>query len=212
MNAQAKARLQYQAATLGLPIAPGGREEGAPMSRRKPADSRHEITVFPRGASEQLGSIPPPESGLSVDTEDIGSQFLSSATEQGVADWSPFGAGDDPLADGGLDGEGGLGDNFELDPFGWERATTRSLRIGKLSSNYPPATGMRKKPQEPGERPAHAWDEIDLTDEAIQEASLLDHEGVELGEVESPLLRTDDTHTHGRRRGGHLRNGRRKRA
>jgi hypothetical protein len=195
------------------------------MSRRKSADARvearssarkqnQEITVFPRAATEQLGSIPPPESGLSVDTEDIGSQFLSAATEQGVSDWPPAHGGDDPLADGGLDGEGGLSDNFELDPFGWERAITRSLRIGKLSVSFPEltVTGVRRKPEQPKERPAHAWDEIDLTDEAIQEASLLDHEGAEFGEVESPNLTTDDTHTHGRRRGGHLRNGRRKRA
>lgn len=181
------------------------------MSRRKPADSRQAITVFPRGISEQIGSIPPPESGLSVDTEDIGSQFLSAATEQGASDWPPSHTGDDPLSEGGLDGEGGLSDSFELDPSGWERAVTRSLRIGKLNSAFPPATGVRKKPLHPAERPAHAWDEIDLTDEAIHEASLLDHEGAELGDVESPLLRTDDTHTHGRRRGGHLRHGRRKR-
>ena len=180
------------------------------MSRRKSADSR-QITVFPRGSSEQLGSIPPPESGLSVDTEDIGSQFLSAATEQGVSDWPSAHTGDDALSDGAFDGEGGLGDSFDLDPSGWERAVTRSLRIGKLNSAFPPATGVRRKPQQPAERPAHAWDEIDLTDEAIQEASLLDHEGSEPGEVESPLLRTDDTHTHGRRRGGHLKNGRRKR-
>jgi len=182
------------------------------MSRRKPADSHDEITVYPRGASEQLGSIPPPESGLSVDTEDLGSQFLSSATEQSFSEAPPAYTGDESLADGAGDDGGGLGDSFELDPGGWERATTRSLRIGKLSSSYPPATGVRRKPQEPSERRAHAWDEIDLTDESIQEASLLDHEGVEPGEVESPLLRTDDTHTHGRVRGGHLRNGRRKRA
>ena len=181
------------------------------MSRRKPADRRAEITVFPRGASEQLGSIPPPESGLSVDTEDIGSQFLSSATEQGVSDWPPAYAGDDLLADGAGDDGGGLGDSFELDPSGWERVTTRSLRIGALSADYVPTTGVRRKPLEPAERRAHAWDEIDLTDEAIQEASLFDHEGVELGEVESPLLCTEDTHTHGRPRGGHLRNNRRKR-
>lgn len=181
------------------------------MSRRKSADAQHEITVFPRGMSEQLGSIPPPESGLSVDTEDIGSQFLSAATEQGVSDWPPAFAGDDPLADGGLDGDGGLGDSFELDPFGWERATTRSLRIASLNVSFPATTSVRRKPEQPKELRAHAWDEIDLTDEAIQEASLLDHEGTEPGEVESPQLRTDDTHTHGRRRGGHLRNGRRKR-
>lgn len=181
------------------------------MSRRKSADSRQEITVFPRGVSEQLGSIPPPESGLSVDTEDIGSQFLSAATEQGLSDWPPAYAGDDSMADGGLEADGGLGDNFDADPSGWERAITRSLRLGSLSANFPERTGVRRKPQQPAERRAHAWDEIDLTDEAIQEASLLDHEGNELGEVESPQLRTDDTHTHGRRRGGHLKNGRRKR-
>lgn len=91
---------------------------------------------------------------------------------------------------------------------------TRSLQLGMFRTGYSPKTGTRRAlPDDsaPEAHLGHALDEIDLTEEAIQEASLLDHESDELGEVESPTLRTDDTHTHGRRRGGHGPSGKRKR-
>lgn len=177
------------------------------MPRRKGADPA-EINAYPRAAWEEIGSVPPPpESGLSIEAEDIGSQFLSNATEQAPPLWPGEDAVGESLEEEEWESGGGLAEAFQdLDPASWERAITRSLRVGRLSSeDYPSArTKLRRRAAELEEPPAHSWDELDLTDESIQEASLLDHEGAELGEVESPPLRTDDVHTHGRRRRGHL--------
>jgi hypothetical protein len=44
--------------------------------------------------------------------------------------------------------------------------------------------------------------DIDLTQNAVQEASLFDHEAEELGETEEPhVLITDDAHTHAKHHG-----------
>jgi hypothetical protein len=178
------------------------------MPRRHQGEDQERITVWPRAASEELGSIAPPESGLSVEPEEIGAQFLSNATEQGLSDWPDAPDDGDYTAGGDEDGAtvGFDEKSFELDPRGWERRITRSLRLGKFTELPSPKTGVRRVrelTEEHENHLGHALDEIDLTEEAIQEASLLDHEGDEMGEVESPNLRTDDTHTHGRRRGGH---------
>lgn len=186
------------------------------MARRKLGEEAERITVWPRAASDELGSIAPPESGLSVEPEEIGAQFLSNATEQGLSDWSdaPDDDADVSGAEGDDEGAGFDEASFELDPRGWERRITRSLRLGTFRPPPAPKTGTRRALPDDTPREAHlghALDEIDLTEEAIQEASLLDHESDEMGEVESPVLRTDDTHTHGRRRGGHGPSAKRKR-
>jgi hypothetical protein len=178
------------------------------MPRRKQGEEPDRITVWPRAAPDGVGSIPPPESGLSVEPEEIGAQFLSNATEQGLSDWPDAPEEDSAVFEGVVDDDGGGFDeaSFEADPRGWERRITRLLRLGNFQSRPVPKTGTRRALPDDSAREdhlGHALDEIDLTDEAIQEASLLDHESEELGEVESPKLRTDDTHTHGRRRGGH---------
>jgi hypothetical protein len=191
------------------------------MARRKKIEESGDITAYPRAASDEFGSIPPPESGLSIDTEDLGTQFLSNATEHGHSEWpgadEASSAGQETWEGGGDsdgDGAGELASGYELDPESWERALTRSLRIGKLSSEFPRVrTGARAKRPELSDEPVtREWDAVDLTDEDIHEASLMDHEGAELGEVESPSLRTEDSHRHGKPRGGHLSGARRKRA
>lgn len=171
------------------------------MPRRKRGGERGEITVWPRAMPDELGSVPPPESGLSVDTEDLGAQFLSNATEQRSSDWpADVDTGTYSFDDGSSEADDSLDEaGFEANPRAWEHRITRSLRVGKFSALLSPPP----ENNDPGELPEHEWDELDLTDENVQEASLLDHEGDELGEVESPQLRTDDTHSHGRPRGGH---------
>jgi len=188
------------------------------MTRRKSGGEREEITVWPRAMPDELGSIPPPDSGLSVDTEDIGARFLSNATEQRGSQW-PAGhdTGSYAFDDGSSEDGDGLDEaGYAADPRAWEARITRSLRVGKFRALLAPseaahARTRRTGDNDPGERPEYNHDELDLTDENVHESSLLDHEGDELGEVESPQLRTDDTHSHGRPRGGHTSGKRKKR-
>jgi len=175
------------------------------------------VTVQPTHISEQVGSVAPAESGLSVDPEDLGRQFLASAVEQSNgSEWPRELNEDDFPSDDGV----ALTDALDLEADtgslrSWERSLLRALAQGKseeeASGLLPPGRmprvrAQRRVPREvDGEQPSHAWDEVDLTDEAIHEASLLDHEGSELGEAVAPsVLKTDDTHTHGKPRGGHL--------
>lgn len=180
------------------------------MPRRKSGEERREITVWPRAMSDELGSIPPSDSGLSVDTEDIGARFLSNAVEERSSQWpADRDTGSYSFDDGSSeDGDGFDEAGYAADPRGWEQRITRSLRVGKFRALLAPP----EENNDPGELPEHDWDELDLTDENVQEASLLDHEGEELGEVVSPHLRTDDVHSHGRPRGGHTSGKRKKHA
>jgi hypothetical protein len=176
------------------------------------------VTAQPTHISEQVGSVAPAESGLSVDADDLGRQFLASAVEQSSGSEWPRELNEDDFPS---DEAAALSDALDLEADtgslrSWERALLKAMANGKseqAASGFPPPRltrplrSTRRGPQElDGEEVSHAWDEVDLTDEAIQEASLLDHEGPELGESVAPsVLKTDDTHTHGRPRGGHLR-------
>jgi hypothetical protein len=160
-----------------------------------------QLTAQPTHSDERVGSVAGPESGLSLEPEDLGAQFLSCAVEQSE---SGFPAALDPEAEPFDDLSASLLDVLG-EPTGgpeWERALQRWVERGR-GALAPLSTA--RVPHE-FERASHAWDEVDLTDESIQEASLLDHEGAEFGEVEPPsALHTDDTHTHAKRRRGHLR-------
>jgi hypothetical protein len=175
------------------------------------------VTAQPMHISEQVGSVAPAESGLSVDADDLGKQFLAAAVEQSSGSEWPRELNEDDFPS---DDAAALSDALDLEADtgslrSWERALLKAMANGKseqMASGFPPPrltrplTTARRMPREwDGEGPSHAWDEVDLTDEAIQEASLLDHEGPELGQAIAPsVLKTDDTHTHGKPRGGHL--------
>ncbi len=201
------------------------------------------VTAQPLHISEQVGSVAPAESGLSVDTDDLGKQFLASAVEQSTGSEWPRELNEDDFPS---DDAAALSDALDLEADtgslrSWERSLLKAMANGKpeqLASGFPPPqlnkplaaardgdgsslarprasfdgpSLARPRPrfdmprEFDGQGESHAWDEVDLTDEAIHEASLLDHEGPELGEVIPPsVLKTDDTHTHGRPRGGHL--------
>ncbi|MFT3924858.1 MAG: hypothetical protein QM778_20150 [Myxococcales bacterium] len=180
------------------------------------------VTAQPTHISEQVGSVAPAESGLSVDPDDLGKQFLASAVEQSVnSEWPRELNEDDFPSDDGA----ALSDALELEAEAgslksWERALLRAMANGptkRLARGLPPPPNTPRlaqtRPFNTGQGASHAWDEVDLTDEAIHEASLLDHEGPELGEAVAPsVLKTDDTHTHGKPRGGHLPTPRARRA
>lgn len=172
-------------------------------------DEQSTITAFPRPADDELGTQAPPESGLSVDPEDIGAQFLSAATEQQLSerfapDAALESAGEE---DWGSDPDRALASSYDLNPDGWEAALQQALSLGRLSptsAHLRRAARVNVMEERPDDaEPPNQDDDVDLTDEVIHEASLLDHEGSELGEVESPELRTEDTHRHGKPRGGH---------
>lgn len=169
------------------------------MPRRKGDGERREITVWPRAMPDELGSIPPPDSGLSVETEDIGARFLNDATEQRSSRWPDERDSDSfSFDEGAADDEGSFDEaGYAADPRAWEQRITRSLRVGKFRAllELSPADNDVEEPAEEHE--------LDLTDDYVHESSLLDSEGEELGEVTSPRLRTEDTHSHNRPRGGH---------
>jgi hypothetical protein len=169
---------------------------------RKIADE--DVTARPKASCEMLGQESH-EPGLSVAPEDIGAEFLSLATEQNPLQRPWELDREETLAleemfdevEGAFDdvGEGPSARDIE-------RRLRRALATGTLA----PVLRQGRVPHfDESEPPSREWDELDLTEEAICDASLLDHETDAWGEVTSPALRTEDTHTHGRPRGGHLR-------
>ena len=181
------------------------------MARRDKDDEELEITAQPKAISEELGTKPTWESGLSVDADDLGRHFLSDATEQGNYEstqggdnadlWvNTSGPTDDPLT----------GPNFEADRSVWENTVSLSMQSGGpdgASNQVSPAIPSDEDENTDGLHLVDREQDVDLTEPVIQEASLLDHETDVLGETEAPETRTDDSNTHGKKRGGHARSG-----
>jgi len=166
--------------------------------KQKPLMESEPVTVWPSSFPEDIGSIAPPGTELSVDSDELGSRFLNDAVEHGHAqraDWH------DDYEDLQFDERAGneLLRSFGLQPMR-NRASTRPLPAPRMSELKAP-----KAPRMPREFEDYITEsgEVDLTEDNIREASLLDHEGEEAGVIESPFVRTDDTHTHNKRRGGH---------
>jgi hypothetical protein len=174
--------------------------KGVVVAKQKQLRAEAEITVWPSSMPEDIGSIAPSEGGLSCECDELGSRFLSGAVEQGHSGhphWED--EIDEPYFDAQVGRE--LLRSFGLTPTR-NRTTTRPLphKTKKL-----PSLAQPKLPQDFEEFMAPPSDELDVTEENMREASLLDHEAEEAGEVESPKLRTEDVHTHAKRRGGHAR-------
>jgi hypothetical protein len=121
--------------------------------------------------------------------------------------WDPDAEDDEPYFDAKL-GDALLRE-FGLEPM----RATRSSRLAPPATTTRPLLGRGAPvpeltaPRMPKDLDAYFMplDEMDLTEETIRDASLMDQEGDEAGEVQSPSLRTEDVHTHGKRRGGHAR-------
>jgi hypothetical protein len=145
---------------------------------------------------EELGSFAPPAPELSVDHDDLGRRFLTDVIEPTRSDVVPVGESYD---DDEMDPADALDLLFH---FGLE-PSRRAPRGDVLE--FP--QGALAQPPVPDDFDDYliAVDELDLTDDNVHDASLLDHETDELGEVASPRLRTEDTHSHGKPRGGHAR-------
>lgn len=169
------------------------------IRKRKNRLEEPEITAWPSTPPEDVGSIAPPEAELTIDCDDLGSRFLSDAVEQGSS--APLGWHDE-LEELPFDPQRG---NDLLRSMGLLPAKKRASKPPSVALDVPPKSLVLAPPPEEFEEYLRLTEsvEIDLTEENIREASLLDREGEEPGEIESPSLRTDDTHTHGKRRGGH---------
>ncbi|HEX5661269.1 MAG TPA: hypothetical protein VFX59_28965 [Polyangiales bacterium] len=169
--------------------------------RRKDEDNFDDITAQPIGAPEELGRRGPThEVGLSVDADELGRNFLSDATEQGNFE-SQYDDSDE-LSEGPRSDDALTGPNFEATNDVWEN--TVNLTLQGSADDEPlvdeRADGLRFIEDDDE---ATSSDDVDLTDNTVQEASLLDREGDEAGETESPEVRTDDINTRKKPRGGH---------
>jgi hypothetical protein len=176
--------------------------EAGMSGRVKKVDEDIEITAQPKSISDELGQQAGHEQGLSVEPEDLGRAFLSDATEQGNFESARGGENEELwMSSAARTDDAITGPNFEVDHDVWENTVNLSIQNGETASVDPLV-----EEQDDG---LHMLDDdvesedIDLTESVIQEASLLDHEGEELGETESPEINTDDSKSHGKRRGGH---------
>lgn len=175
----------------------------------KDASGEREITAQPKGLPDEIGT-PVGESGLSVAPEDLGRQFLSHAIEQGNFESERGGEAaelampSDPPSDESLSGP-----NFESDRSVWESTVDLALQSGGPEGAQeaiapPRPNGPGSEEEEEEDLQLNQDGDIDLTESVIQEASLFDHESDELGETVAPGLRTEDGHSHAKKRGGHL--------
>lgn len=168
------------------------------MSKRHLEDEP-EVTAQPKRVGDELRHSPVSEEGLAIDPDDLGRQFLTDATHQGNFE-SQVG-GDTPelsITEGASSDDPLVGPNFEGDHDVWENTVDLSLQEGS------PETVRREASTEGTDQNQgigdDAEDELDLTQDAIHEASLLDREGEEFGETEEPELTTDDSHHYNARR------------
>ncbi len=186
------------------------------MPARDDKDREPELTAQPKTLPEELGTTPITESGLSVDPEDLGRQFLSDAIEQGNFESQRGGEAaelwlsSNPPSDDAL-----TGPNFEADHDVWETTAGLVMQSGsadeaqEAASTAPPSSEELPAAERDEDDELDLEADLDLSEPVIQEASLLDREGDEPGETEAPGLSTDDSHSHAKRRGGHaLRRGR----
>jgi hypothetical protein len=166
-----------------------------------------ELTAQPVGLAEELNvHLRDSEEGLSIEPEEMGRQYLSDAIEQGDYEAVPDSDADELSIDSGASSDRALsGPNIEAEDDIWENTVNQTLEAGSaeraLEELAPAASAVERADDELDEEleSPEDVDELDLTDTNVHEASLFDHEGKELGEVESPELNTDDTHTHARK-------------
>ena len=161
--------------------------------RNKQDDSERELTAQPKSIEDELGSVEEHESGLSVDPDDLGRNFLSEAMDQGNFESELRGDGADP-SDAAL-----TGPNFESDHDVWENTVSLTMQRGASGDDEP----LIEDTDDALDAQEDASDGLDLTELVIHDGSLLDSETDELGGTRVPDNRTDDSHMRGKPRGGH---------
>lgn len=164
-----------------------------------------EVTAQPKSIPEEL-TQPVSEPGLSVDPEDLGRQFLADATEQHNFESLRGGDAADLYVTSAAPSDDALvGPNFESERTVWENTISLSMENGGPEGAQQ-AVSPSSPLDEELEDGLHLIDpdsDLDLTESTITEASLLDHEAETLGETTAPEIRTDDSKSRAKKRGGH---------
>ena len=161
-----------------------------------------ELSAQPMGLEEELSVHLRGEEGLSMEPEEMGRQYLSDAIEQGDFESIPEAEADELNVDSAPSSDRALsGPNLEAEDDIWENTVNQTLEAGiperALDELSPAAAAVEREAgaeerEVEGEGAEESFDELDLSDPDLHEASLFDHEGDELGEVESPDLNTED--------------------
>lgn len=177
------------------------------MSGRHKRDELEEedaITAQPTGLPEEMAHRGPShEVGLSVDADELGRNFLSDATDQGNFESEYDESIERYVSEEARSDDALSGPNFESGNDVWENTVNLTLQGGEA------AQGPLVDDRVDGERFFEDDDEetesdsVDLTENTVRDASLLDSESDEYGETKSPTLTTEDAHTHAKKRGGH---------
>ena len=145
-------------------------------------------------AKPELAPIEPPEEGLSVDPEELGASFLRYATEQGNFE----GARAVPLEF--APPAGPASDDAPREPSGatgnlWDRTVAAAIADEPVRDSGEVDLQQLEPEEGKPEEPARGVVQIDLNANVIEEGTLLDAEGEELGEVIPADPATDDERT-----------------
>ena len=154
-------------------------------------DDPHEITAQPRPITDEMISGLNVEHGLSVDPDDLGSHFLSEATEQG--DFQPILSGQGyelSLASAPPDDPELAGANLEPDASVWEQTVDLALQNVGVEPVAIGAADIETQLEE-REQARHSVSHI-------RELSLFDREGAEDGETTTPEAVAEDGGRHAR--------------
>jgi len=175
------------------------------QARPRPPEQRGdepEITAQPMSLAEELSVHHRNEEGLSIEPEDMGRQYLNDAMEEGDFEAVPDVEDDELNIVGGTRSDQAMtGPNIEPDDDIWENTVNETLEAGSSEDALDELAPARAAVEREGgtfddeaDDAEEQVDELDLTEANVHEASLFDHEGNELGEVESPELNTEDAH------------------
>lgn len=174
------------------------------MASRK-LDESPEITAQPRPISEELVSAPIAESGLSVDPEDLGRQFLGGATEQANFESSHGGESSEVnITDAALTDASLVGSAWDSGSV-WEATVNMSVQNEGMDNarGDEPSESIREEDEKMVAAERELGDDmsdVNVTGSTIHNASLLDYETDELGGTASPSVDADDQEGNERRR------------
>jgi hypothetical protein len=157
----------------------------AQNKRRDPAVGVPEITAQPRPAGR--GKRASHEAGLAVDPDDLGTEFLSEATEQGNFE----GERDAELSLGGPPPSDAANADYDPNASVWDETVRRGPESDIREVTDPVMRDddpLQREDEEQLDRPTP----VDLHQARTVAASLFDEEADEPGEVRSPEVETDD--------------------